>query len=59
MRLDDSSNFFRKNNQLAFEIPKQKKLHTIDETLIKPCILKTAGIMLGKEAEKKLAAILL
>ena len=44
---------------MAFEIAKQKKPHTIGETLIKPCILKTAGIVLGKEAEKKLAAILL
>ena len=59
MRLDASSDFFRKNNQLleasylvAFEIVKQKKPHTIRETLIKPCILKTAGIVLGKEAEK-------
>ena len=47
MRLDASSDFFGKNNQLleasylvAFEIAKQKKPHTIGETLIKPCILK-------------------
>ena len=66
MRLNASSHFFRKNNQLleasylvAFEKAKQKKPHTICETLAKPCILKTAGIVLGKEAEKKLAAILL
>ena len=64
MKLDAASNFFRKNNQLleasylmAFEIAKQKKTRTIGETLIKPCILKTACIVLGKEAEKKLAAI--
>ena len=64
MRLDASSDFFRKNNQLleasylvAVEIAKQKKRHTIGKTLIKPCILKTAGVVLGKEAEKKLAAI--
>ena len=64
MRLDASSDFFRKNNQLleasylvAVEIAKQKKRHTIGKTLIKPCILKTAGIVLGKETEKKLAAI--
>ena len=63
MRLDASNNFFRKNNQLleasylvAFEIAKQKKPRTIDKTLIKPCILKTTDILLGKEAEKKLAA---
>ena len=60
MRLDACSDCFRKNYQLleasylvAFEIEKQKKPHTIGETLIKPCILKTAGIVLGKEAEKK------
>ena len=42
---------------MAFEIAKQKKTRTIGETLIKPCVLKTAGIVLGKEAEKKLAVI--
>ena len=42
---------------MAFEIVKQKKSHTIGETLIKSCTLKMAGIVLGKEAEKKLAAI--
>ena len=64
MKLDAFSNFFRKNNQLleasylvAFEIAKQKKPRTIGKTLIKPCIPKTVGIVLGKEAEKKLAAI--
>ena len=64
MKLDASSDFFRKNNQLleasylmAFEIAKQKKPCIIGKTLIKPCILKTAGIVLGKEVEKKLAAI--
>ena len=64
MRLDASIDFFRRNNQLleasylvAFEIAKQKKPHTIGKTLIKPCILKTAGIVLKKETEKKLDAI--
>ena len=59
MRLDASSNFYRKNNHLlkasylvAFEIATQKKPHTISETLIKPCILKTADLVLGEEAEK-------
>ena len=59
MRLDASSDFFRKDNQLleasylvAFEIAKQKKPHTIGETLIKTCILKTAGIVLGKRQKK-------
>ena len=42
---------------LAFAIAKQKKPHTIGKTLTTPCILKTTGIVLGKEAEKKLVAI--
>ena len=37
---------------------KQIKSHTIGKTLIKPCILKMAGIVLGR-GRKKLDAILL
>ena len=42
---------------MALEIKKQKKLHTIGETLIKPCVLKMANIMLEKDAERKLASV--
>ena len=42
---------------MALEIAKQKKPHTIEETLIMPCVPKMADIMLGKDAERKLASV--
>ncbi|XP_064485888.1 SCAN domain-containing protein 3-like [Ornithodoros turicata] len=42
---------------IALEIAKQKKPHTIGETLIKPCAFKMVEILLGKEQERKLAAV--
>ena len=42
---------------MAFEIVKQKKPHSIGETLIKPCVLKMADKMLGKDAERKLESV--
>ena len=38
--------------EVALEIAKQKKPHTIGESLIKPCVLKMANKVLGKDAEK-------
>ena len=32
---------------IALEIAKQKKPHSIGETLVKPCLLKTAKLVLG------------
>ena len=62
MRLDASGEFFIGERKIvensyvvALEIAKQKKPHTIGKTLIKPCVLKMADIMLGKDAERKLA----
>ena len=64
MRLDNSGEFFIRNSKIveasyevALEIAKQKKPHTIGESLIKPCVLKMADKVLGKDAEKKLAAV--
>ena len=64
MRLDASGEFFTRERKIveasyvvAFKIAKQKKPHSIGETLIKPCVLKMADIMLGKDAERKLASI--
>ena len=64
MRLDASGKFFTGEHKIveasyvmAFEIAKQKKLHSIGETLMKPCVLKMADIMLGKDAKRKLASI--
>ena len=57
MRLDASGEFFRRDRKIAegsyvmaLEIAKQKKLQTIAETLIKPCVPKTVDLMLGKDA---------
>ncbi|KAK3885513.1 hypothetical protein Pcinc_010254 [Petrolisthes cinctipes] len=43
--------------QVAYQIAKLKKPHTIGEELIKPCVLEMAKIVLGKEAEKKLQQV--
>ena len=40
--------------QFANQIAKSKKLYPVGEVLIKPCILKMANVVLGKEAAKKL-----
>ena len=42
---------------VSLAIAKEKKPHIIGETLIKPCAKKMVEIVLGKEAEKKIAAI--
>ena len=34
--------------KVALEIAKQKKPHTIGETLVKPCLLKTVKLLLGE-----------
>ncbi|CAM1298524.1 Uncharacterised protein r2_g811 [Pycnogonum litorale] len=64
MKLDKTGSFRKGNDQaveasysVALEIAKQKKPHTIGENLIKPCALKMAEIVLGKECANKLATI--
>ena len=42
---------------VALEIAKQKKTHTIGETLVKPCLLKTAKLVLGDASVAKLKQI--
>ena len=42
---------------VALEIAKQKKPHTIGETLVKPCLLKTAKLVLGDASVVKLKQI--
>ena len=39
-------------------IAKEKKPHNINKTLIKQCMLKVAGLVLGKTYSKKMAKIL-
>ena len=38
-------------------IAKEKKLHTIGETLVKPCALEMAKIVLGEDAVKQLSQV--
>ena len=64
MRLDASGKFFTRECKIveasyavALEIAKQKKPHTIRKTLINPFVLQMADIMLGKNAERKLASV--
>ena len=40
--------------EVALEIVKQKKTHTIGETLVKPCLLKTVELLLGEASEVKM-----
>ena len=58
----DSSGTFRKANKaivdasyvISYQIAKNKKPHKIGETLIKPCLLECAQILLDKEAYNKI-----
>ena len=43
--------------KVAYEIAKQKRPHTIAESLIKPCALEMASVVLGKDAKRKLQAV--
>ena len=39
------------------QIAKQKKPHTVAESLVKPCAIKMVGHMLGKQSSKMLEAL--
>lgn len=63
-RLDPTGNFQQNNTgavqasyEVALEIAKQKKPHTIGETLIKPCMLKMVKLVLGETSETKMRQI--
>ena len=43
--------------EIAFEIAKQKKPHTIGETLLKPCMIKAIHLVLGEASAKKMQQI--
>ncbi|CAH2226763.1 jg14191, partial [Pararge aegeria aegeria] len=43
--------------ELSLLIAKAKKSHSVGETLIKPCLLKAADIVLGSESKQKLSQI--
>lgn len=63
-RLDRTGIFQQSNTALmqasyevALEIAKQKKPHTIGENLIKPCMLKMVKLVLGESSEAKMQRI--
>ena len=43
--------------EITYMIAKEKKSHNIDETLIKLCMSKVAGLVLGTTYKKKAAKI--
>lgn len=43
--------------ELSLLIAKEKKSHIIGETLVKPCLLKAADIILGTQSKQKLSQI--
>lgn len=45
--------------EIALEIAKQKKPHTIGETLIKPCMMKAVNLILGEASAKKMRQVAL
>ena len=63
-KLDSCGTFFKENISLveasyevALQIAKQKKPHTIAESLVKPCAIKMVEHVLGKQSSKKLEAL--
>ena len=59
-KLDSTGIFWQTNKNavhasfvIALYVPKAKKPHTIGETLLKPCILESVKLMLGKKHLKQ------
>ncbi|CAK1591742.1 unnamed protein product [Parnassius mnemosyne] len=64
IKLDSTGSFAKSSEkvlqasyELSLIIGKAKKSHTIGESLIKPCLLKTADIILGPEIKQKFSQI--
>ena len=63
-RLDNAGAFFQNTQSIveasyavSLQITKLKKPHKISETLVKPCLLKCAKLVLGDTAYKKLKQV--
>ena len=54
---ETNKNAFEASFYVALKMARQKKLHTIDKNLIKPCSLKLIEVMLGNEEKKKITAV--
>jgi hypothetical protein len=48
---------FEASYKVAYRIAKQKKPHTIGETLVKPCALEIVELVCGLEQKKKIEAV--
>ncbi|XP_049790084.1 SCAN domain-containing protein 3-like [Schistocerca nitens] len=64
MKLDTAGSFARTSEkvleasyELSLLISRTKKSHIIEGTLVKPCLLKAADIVLGSESKQKLSQI--
>ena len=64
MKLDSSANFHKEDDKaveasykIALLIAKDKKPHTIGESLIKPCLLNACNTVFGEKSCKKVAKI--
>ena len=63
-KLDFTGNFQQENAaatqasyEVALQIAKQKKPHTVGESLVKPCLLKAVKLVLGESSEAKMRQI--
>lgn len=50
-------NIVRASYAIALQVAKEKKAHTIGESLVKPCIVESVRLVLGGEASKKMKQI--
>ena len=63
-RLDSGGMWAKRNKavleasyRIAFPIAQAKKLHTIGEELVKPCLIEATTLVLGREKAKKIKEI--
>ena len=55
--LQENAAVIQASYEVALEIAKQKKPHTIGESLVKPCSLKTVKLLLGESSVAKMRQI--
>ncbi|XP_076047373.1 protein FAM200C-like [Oratosquilla oratoria] len=57
IRYDLGKPLLEASSKVLYTITKEKKSHTIGETLLKPCVLEMAKIALGEDAVKQLSQV--